>query len=372
MPRFKMYPLITNSILQLYDWQDQIDLDPPYQRISVWNMDQKKCFIDSVINGFDIPKLYFHEIPPKWEKAKRYKYAIIDGKQRMLALWDFMSNNIRLSSDFVFFDDESLKAGGKSYFDLMAEFPQLRARFDSFDVPITIVKSDDEEFIDQLFTRLNIQESLSAPERRNALGGPIPMLIRKVALSPFITESIDITNRRLQHYDLAAKFLYLTRAQAFTSIHRRVLDNYVTSFCKLKKQGHPSASQENLNTLESDTRQTLDKMHGFFISRDRLLTSQGRTTLYFHVFRVFNRINQEVAFDRQMVLQFDEELKAARRKSTRIALGADETLTEIEQLLVLFSSKAQSLNDGGALKLQYEYFTSYMDRVFGVKLPNTE
>ncbi len=86
----------------------------------------------------------------------------------------------------------------------MAKFPRLRARFDSFDVPVTIVQTDDVNFIEDLFARLNIQVPLTAPERRNALGGPFPLLIRKIGLHSFFTQSVRIRNNRLQHFDLAA------------------------------------------------------------------------------------------------------------------------------------------------------------------------
>jgi hypothetical protein len=50
------------------------------------------------------------------------------------------------------------------YTELLLKYPRLRARFDSFEVPITIVQSEDENFIENLFSRLNIQVPLSAPE----------------------------------------------------------------------------------------------------------------------------------------------------------------------------------------------------------------
>ncbi len=368
MPRFRMYPLKSNNVVQLYEWRDQIDLDPPYQRISVWEKEQKQSFIDSVINGFDIPKIYFHEIPPQSDKANKYKYSVIDGKQRMLALWGFMSNEVTLPPNFVFFEDEGLKAAGRKYSQLMSDFPRLRARFDSFDLPITVVKSDDEDFIDELFTRLNTQFSLSAPELRNALGGPIPMLIRKVGHSAFLTESVDITNRRLQHFDLAAKFLYLTRADDFVSVHRRVLNGFVANFRKLRQEGDESASKAKLDELEDDTQKILERMHNFFRKEDSLLTSQGRTTLFFHVFRLYNTVNQNPPFTREMLAQFDDELVSARKKSQRISEGSGESLTHIEQLLVFFDREKQSLNDGKALLRQYGYLKDYMALSFGVNL----
>ena len=41
----------------------KIDLDPPYQReTGVWSKEKQQLFIDSLINKFDVPKIYFHDI----------------------------------------------------------------------------------------------------------------------------------------------------------------------------------------------------------------------------------------------------------------------------------------------------------------------
>jgi hypothetical protein len=368
MARFKMYALRTNDVLQLYEWKDQIDLDPPYQRLSIWDQKKQQCFIDSVINGFDIPKLYFHQVSLASSETNKYKYAVIDGKQRLLSLWEFMSNRLPLAEDFVFFEDETIHAAGAKYEDLMTKFPRLRARFDGFDVPITVVQTDDIYFIDDLFARLNIQVPLSGPELRNALGGPLPFLIRKIGKHAFFTDSSRIRNDRLQHLDLAAKFLYLTRVNAIESTKRGALNDFVMEFRKYRDAGRPEASPEQLKALEARTVSILDKMKGFFTSKDSLLVSQGRATLLFHIFRIYNNAKLPLPFTRQMLEQFNDELTAARKKSQRMAGGSAEKLSTLEHTLLAFDVEKQSPNDAGALTRQYNHFRTYLSLTFNVKL----
>ena len=52
MPRFNMTPLRDSSVLELYRQRGALNLDPPYQRLSIWDRGKKERFIDSVINGF--------------------------------------------------------------------------------------------------------------------------------------------------------------------------------------------------------------------------------------------------------------------------------------------------------------------------------
>src|SRR6202000_2718752 len=94
-----------NRVLDLSSIRARIDLSPPYQRQSdVWQREKQQLFIDSILNGFDIPKLYFHDV-----QAKGFRYAVVDGKQRLGAIWSFLDDKLPLSDDFELFEDESVE-----------------------------------------------------------------------------------------------------------------------------------------------------------------------------------------------------------------------------------------------------------------------
>src|SRR4051812_17968171 len=96
----------------------QIDMSPPYQRRGrLWSPADKAYLIDSIINGFDVPKFYIAEFTYSDSKLNKKKlpFAIIDGKQRFEAIFDFFEGQVTLNSDFVFLDDPSLKLGGLGY-----------------------------------------------------------------------------------------------------------------------------------------------------------------------------------------------------------------------------------------------------------------
>ena len=126
------------------------------------------------------------EVTGQANATPAYRFSVIDGKQRLLALFAFIENRLKLPGDFKYFDDESYQAAGLTYDDLLVRYPLLRARFDGFDVPVVLVETDDEEMIEELFWRLNIQVTLTGPEKRNALGGPIAPLIREIGAAPVL------------------------------------------------------------------------------------------------------------------------------------------------------------------------------------------
>ena len=364
MPRFRMYPLRANNVLESYQQRSLIDLDPPYQRLSIWDTDKQRLFIDSIVNGVDTPKLYFHDLHASGRSGSRYRYSVIDGKQRILALWAFISDELPLPDDFVYFDDEAYHAAGMTYSELLRRYPILRAKFDAFELPVVLVNADSDDLIEQLFARLNVQVPLSAAEARNVLGGPLPLLIRKIALSPFFQESVGIRNNRFQHHDLAAKLLFISYVDAFVSTKKRDLDNFVLMMKTARGEGYELASSTALQALEEKTKETLHLARTYFGEDSPLLRSVGRTTLYFHLFRLCDKAHSPIPMTLHMLEKFNADVTAARQKSQRMSRGSAESLDDTETELVRFDQEKQSVNDAGAIERQYGYLKSYMESQF--------
>jgi hypothetical protein len=62
-----------------------------YQReADIWSGDDKKYLIDSLLKGFDIPKIYLREMPDNF-------LEIVDGQQRIDTILKFRDDKITLS-----------------------------------------------------------------------------------------------------------------------------------------------------------------------------------------------------------------------------------------------------------------------------------
>jgi hypothetical protein len=62
--RSSLYP--NSAILRLNSERQFIDVEPAYQRRGdIWTLEKKQLLIDSILNDYDIPKLYFHSISRK-------------------------------------------------------------------------------------------------------------------------------------------------------------------------------------------------------------------------------------------------------------------------------------------------------------------
>jgi hypothetical protein len=100
-------------------------------------------------------------------------------------------------------------AGGLTYADLARKYPDIKTDFDSYALDVVCIETEDLELIEELFSRLNEAVPLSAPEKRNALPGPLPPAVRRLAGHPFFTTNLPYSNRCYRHFDLAAKMLLI-------------------------------------------------------------------------------------------------------------------------------------------------------------------
>ena len=193
-------------IAELFVERNAIDEKPPYQRESfVWSPPKKELFIDSLLNGYDIPKIYFHDL-----RGKRglKKYAIIDGKQRLHTLYEFLADGFPLAIDFKLNDDvgfDNIEKG--MYFSGFSD--QDKERFKAVSLSVVLVKDAADDDIEDLFFRLNNGEPLNGAEKRNARGGAMNELIRSLAKDKFFTEKLRFDNKRFAHLEIAAKILLL-------------------------------------------------------------------------------------------------------------------------------------------------------------------
>ena len=71
--------------LQYFGYDDNMD----YQRDLVWTLDQKQALIHSILNSIDIGK--FALVENSFSSGKAH-YDILDGKQRLNAIMDFLEN----------------------------------------------------------------------------------------------------------------------------------------------------------------------------------------------------------------------------------------------------------------------------------------
>lgn len=209
---FTVRPFEARTLSWWSDERKNLDLSPPYQRRGrIWSTSDKAFLIDSVLNGYDIPKIYvadFTYVSNPLNSAKK-PFAVIDGRQRFESFFDFFDDRFHLADTFVFLEDPTLRLNGLSYSELKSKHPRIASRFENFNLSVMSVITDDEARINDLFVRLNRSKPLSGAEVRNAMSGAVPAMIRRISEHAFFREKVSFNANRKQDQNAAAKFLLL-------------------------------------------------------------------------------------------------------------------------------------------------------------------
>jgi len=303
MIRIRTFSMKKNTIFYIYSIKEKIDINPPYQRHGgLWDIPRKQLFLDSIFNGFDIPKLYFHELDkpkiPKKTKNKLVSYAIIDGRQRLETLWEFIENKYPLGDNVIDRLKEPINLNGYFYKDLAQKYPSLKSFLNAYELPIVCVKLSenyDDALIGEMFLRLNEGVVLTAPEKRNSMGGKMVKLIRKMAFHDFFIDRVTIPNIRYQHYEVAVRLLFLEnsiRKGTIEDTKKKLLDK----FAKDHKEKSPEPGTTEM------VYEVLDSMARIFSSKDSLLKRQARIPIYYLLTREAKKQNKRKTFSAYLIL----------------------------------------------------------------------
>ncbi|WP_343726963.1 DUF262 domain-containing protein [Burkholderia seminalis] len=306
----------------------KIDMSPPYQRRGrLWSDTDKAYLIDSILNGYDVPKLYMADFT--WGDSplntNRLPYAIIDGKQRLEAIFDFFDGNIVLNDDFVYLADPSIKLGGLGYKDLVDNYYEIAEIFETFPLAIVGVVANSDDPINELFVRLNRSKSLTGAEIRNAMVGKTPEAIREVAKQDFFVTNISFSVKRGADLNAAAKLLIFEYSDEPVETKKKNLDGFAKMAASQKSQ---------LELAVRRVVEILEEMSQIFLPRDKLLTNAGILPVYYWFIR--NQSESDYHLIREFLVNFEESRSENREKA------ADDVL---DRRLVEFDNLNRSTND---------------------------
>lgn len=346
--------LKNSTIMFLYSERETINLSPTYQRAGgVWTIEKRRLLIDSIINDYDIPKIYFHSLSNEMQSKLGYKYAVIDGRQRLEAIWDFMDGKFVLSEDFEYQRDEKIDLSELGYEDIAKHHPKIRVKFDSFILPVVTVniEGDESDLIEDMFSRLNEAVPLNAAEKRNAIGGYLVKAITDVSLHDFFTTKVRFGNRRYQHRESAARFLLIE--EGIQSEDGHIVDTKKVYLDALARRYH-SNNKKHVAKLEASVVKVLDAMASEFVVGDELLQAQGILVVYYLVFRTAIDKNQTEKVTRRKLLNFRDKLHQNREAAVQDYADASFDLLEFDRL------NQQGTNDASSIKERYRILSGQL------------
>lgn len=319
---FQILKLEPRPVIWWASQRSKIDMAPVYQREGrLWSRADKAFLIDSILNGYDLPKIYMADFTVGVVDLNRkgLPYAIIDGKQRLEAIFDFADGKLVLGDEFVFQPDPKLKLAGLGYPELSKLYPQVADVFSTWPLSVVHVVTNEQEKIEELFVRLNRSKPLTGAEIRNAMAGPVTDLTRFLVGHEVFRSSISFPRQRAQDKNAAAKILIF-------EFNGRPVETKKTSLNKFTVH----ARRESKEKIELSGRRVidnLDRMSEVFLPHDPLLRSAGVFPVYYWFVRE-NDTKQD-----QFVREFLNAFERARKENREIAADPAKAATADSELL---------------------------------------
>lgn len=326
--------------------RDKIDMSPPYQRGgNIWSKSDKQFLIDSILNDFDIPKIYIADFAFARSplNVRNLTYAIIDGKQRFEALYGFFKDEFSLQKEIVYEEDPKIDLGGLTYSQLRTKHPEIAEKFDNFNLTVMRVVTDDEAKINDLFVRLNTSKPLTGAELRNAMTGLVTTLTRRISEHEFFTKRITFSAKRQEQLNASGKLLLIEFRGRLVDTKKKNLDNFVV-------EGQVTEASQ-LNRAAERVESLLTTMCRIFREKDPLLGGSGAVPVYYWFVRT-------VESERHgMVRRFLEEF-AATQTGNPPTQGPFNDASIINQ----YKIHSRSANDATSLEERFKILMQFFGK----------
>lgn len=260
----------TWTVGKIWATQGNLNFEPPYQRPGgVWGREKEQTLVDSVLNGFDIPKFYLHRL----SQAEKFHYAIVDGKQRINCLIDFMENKFPLAESFQIdnslyeFERDPAPKPGDYFSDFTANW---KDQFKAINLDFVIIDENPEveDIIEDLFGRLNGGVPLNVTEKRHALPGVMSRFVSSTTQHVFFTKYLPVPNTRYKHEEIAIKLVKMS--MLLVQGARPICGFPPSNLDKIVKDGK-NYSDVQMAPIQKKVEEILAKLCKVFTKHDPLL-----------------------------------------------------------------------------------------------------
>ena len=180
----------TRALDKIFKRRDRYDI-PDWQRSKVWNKKKKQSLIDTVLRGWKLPKFYFAKIEDQPEQ-----YEVVDGQQRLEAIFDFFSDELELTPEMA------TKFGGSRY----SELPDtVSDNFDDFEIEYDEVTDFKVEELKDFFERLQQGVRLTVSESLNSVHSNLRDFAKRLANHSFFRQKVSLQDTRYAYFDIVSK-----------------------------------------------------------------------------------------------------------------------------------------------------------------------
>lgn len=339
--------------------QENIDLNPAFQRRNAWDDKRRSRLIESLITGLPVPEIVLAEDP-----KKKFSYIVIDGKQRLLTIAGFIE-----PGEYLYWTKPVLKEltvrkdlNTKSFSELSESFPNEHRSLMNTTIRCTVISNfTDNQVLYDIFYRLNTGSvSLSTQELRQVLnrGAFAEYLIKITNQTQPIHKVMGLNepDRRLRDTEMILRFMSI---ELFGNKYRSNLSKFL---------------DESMNSISQDWKKyksVVEKIYTDFNSAIELLIETfGDSRLVGRRYSDEERSNSfnKVLFEAQVyyfmkLMQFKNKKLTQKEKSDFVSgfqkLCKNQNFRE---------SIESSTKDNAKYNLRFKMIRDLVNNVFNVNI----
>jgi len=243
---------------------NQLVIDPDFQREFVWNKANQTRFIDSLIKQLPIPSMC---ISYDFNTDQR---LVIDGLQRISTILEFLTNDAYILSNL---EDVDPKIAGKSVYDIKVKAGNLYQRVENLTIPITVLRCDTTKqshmnYLFTIFHRLNSGGSkLNNQEIRNCIyNGKFNTFLKGTVKYPTYIRLMGIEADKSYRFAFEEQnlrfFAFYDNLENYTGKLAKFLNEYMFSKEKKKEKISDKEIESKKQLFEKTIDLTYEKILG--------------------------------------------------------------------------------------------------------------
>ncbi|MBA4866707.1 DUF262 domain-containing protein [Streptomyces sp. PSKA54] len=187
--------------------RELLELDPPYQRRSVWNQSYKDYFIETLMLQYPAPAIFIYE---NMSADGIATYSVVDGKQRLSAIFEFTSSQFPVS------EKSAIKRARGLFFNQLSE--EERKEFWSYQFAVEYLPTTDDSTLNNIFDRINRNVARLTPQelRHARYNGQFARTCEELAeilpvvLAPDFPRFAPASRRQMKDVEFVTNLLLLT------------------------------------------------------------------------------------------------------------------------------------------------------------------
>ncbi|QPO08232.1 Protein of unknown function DUF262 [Sulfitobacter pontiacus] len=214
---------------------DIVDLEPHFQRRSVWTTRAKSKFIESLILGIPIPQILLAE-----RQDERNQFLVLDGKQRLSSIKEFFEGVTEDGTSFSLQGLTDLKElNGETWASIKDRQPKIARAIDAAAIRTAVIRGwKRDDVLYEIFHRLNSGSVRLSPMelRMSLIRGPfVREAIKQTAECPYLQKMLGLSkpDKRMKDVEVAIRHFAF---QSFAIEYRGNLKEFLDEYCRYKNR----------------------------------------------------------------------------------------------------------------------------------------